>query len=105
MQEFEEERGTVWTQGPSGERQEVHEYLGGDYGLLDVAELFQLGRGHLDEAEQEVLDITAAELDKLKIQADAYSFDYEEGLIALCLDLHRYAQARPQQSYRFIADF
>ena len=105
MQEHREDAGVVWTEGPSGERQVVHHYLGGDYGLLDVAELFQFGQGRLDEAEQEVLDITSAELDKLKIQADAYSFDFEEGLIALCLDLHRYAQARPQQSYRFIADF
>ena len=83
----------------------VHRYQGGDYGLLDIAEFFDLGEASLDEAEQEVLDITQGELDKLKVQADAYSFDFEEGLIALCLDLHRYAQARPQARYRFIADF
>ncbi len=105
MSVFEELEGEVWTQGASGERVVVHRYQGGDYGLLDVAEFFEMGAGSLDEAEQEVLDITQAELDKLKVQADAYSFDFEEGLIALCLDLHRYAQARPQERYRFIADF
>ena len=105
MIEPEAMEGEVWTQGPSGERLVVHRYQGGDYGLMDIAEFFALGEGGLDEAEQEILDIGKAELDKLKAQADAYSFDFDEGLIALCLDLHRFAQARPQARYRFIADF
>ncbi len=105
MNELDAIEGEVWTQGPDGQRLVVHRYQGGDYGLIDIAEFFALGEGGLDEAEQEILDIARLELDKLKAQADAYSFDFDEGLIALCLDLHRFAQSRPQERYRFIADF
>jgi hypothetical protein len=102
MEAFE---GEVWALAPGGERESVHGYQGGDYGLLDIPEFFQLGEGRYDEEEREVLEISGEELDKLKIQADAYSFDYDEGLIALCLDLQRFAKAKGLERYTFLADF
>jgi hypothetical protein len=102
---MEEAEGEVWAQAPDGARLPVHRYQGGDYGLLDIAEFFQLGKGRYDDAEREVLEITAEEIKKLKIQADAYSFDYEEGLIALCLDIDRFAKSSPLERYIFLADF
>ena len=102
---MEELEGSVWSKGPSGERIKVHDYQGGDYGLLDIVEFFQLGEGSYDEAEREVLDLIERDVDRLKVQADAYSFDHEPGLIALCLDIHRFAKAQPQARYRFLSDF
>lgn len=83
----------------------VHRYEGGDYGLEDIPELFQLGRADKAPAERERLHVTAAEIRELKVLADAYSFDFEEGLIALCLDLHRFAIARREEEFTFEQDF
>ena len=108
MEGVEEEvwaEGEVWAVAPDGTRLPVHRYQGGDYGLLDIPEFFQLGEGRYDEEEREVLEISAADLDKLRIQADAYSFDHEEGLTALCLDLQRFAKAQGLERYTFLADF
>ena len=70
----------------------VHLYQGGDYELADIVEFFQLGR--LEEADGEdetVLVLTAKELRTLKTMADAYSFDYEEPFIEMCLEMKRFA--------------
>lgn len=70
----------------------VHLYQGGDYELGDIVEFFQLGR--LEEADGEdetVLVLTAKELRTLKTMADAYSFDYEEPFIEMCLEMQRFA--------------
>lgn len=72
----------------------VHLYQGGDYELADIVEFFQLGR--LPEADREgetVLVLTATELRSLKTMADAYSFDYEEPFIEMCLEMKRFADA------------
>lgn len=83
----------------------VHRYEGGDYGLGDIPELFQLGRIVADERKRECVALTAAELHELKVLADAYSFDFEEGLIELCLDLHRFAEQRRESEFVFVQDF
>lgn len=70
----------------------VHLYQGGDYELADIVEFFQLGR--LEEADGEdetVLVLTAKELRTLKTMADAYSFDYQEPFIEMCLEMRRFA--------------
>ncbi len=72
----------------------VHLYQGGDYELGDIVEFFQLGR--LEEAHCEgetVVVLTAKELHNLKTMADAYSFDYEEPFIEMCLEMKRFADA------------
>ncbi len=72
----------------------VHLYQGGDYGLADVVEFFQLGR--LEKADREgetVLVLTPEEMRTLKTMADAYSFDYEEPFIEMCLEMKRFADA------------
>lgn len=82
----------------------VHRHQGGDYGIADIPDLFQLGRVVADEPDRECVAFTAAELHELKVLADAYSFDFEEGLIELCLDLHRFAQQRRESEFVFVQD-
>ncbi len=84
----------VYALDARGRETQVHLYQGGDYGLADIVEFFQLGR--LQEADREgetVLVLTAKELRTLKTMADAYSFDYEEPFIEMCLDIKRFADA------------
>ena len=72
----------------------VHLYQGGDYELADIVEFFQLGRLQESAREDEtVLVLTAKEMRTLKTMADAYSFDYEEPFIEMCLEMKRFADA------------
>lgn len=83
----------------------VHRYQHGDYGLEDIPELFHLGRAVANTDGRERVVLTADELRELKVLADAYSFDFEEGLIELCLDLHRFAEQRRESEFVFVQDF
>lgn len=79
----------------------VHHHDGGDYGLEDIPELFQLGSADPSAGSAERLRITADQIRELKVLADAYSFDFEPGLISLCLDLHRFALGRSEAEFTF----
>lgn len=84
----------------------VHRYQGGDYGLEEIVEHFQLGE--IEEGAQEdetVIVLSAKELRELKVMADTYSFDYEEGFIEMCLELHRFASFLKGDAFRFTANF
>ncbi len=96
----------VYTADPEGVERLVHLYQGGLYNLGEIAEIFRLGT--LEEAEQEgetVLVLDRKDLRTLKTMADAYSFDYEEGFIEMCLEMHRFALALPGETVRFRANF
>ena len=80
----------------------IHEHAGGDYGLEDIPELFQLGRLVPDPEGRECIALSAGEIRELKVLADAYSFDFEPGLIELCLELHRFAQDRHEREFVFV---
>ncbi len=82
----------------------IHRHQGGDYGIEDIPELFQLGHSTADADGRERVTFTADELRELKVLADAYSFDFEEGLIELCLDLHRFAEQRRESEFVFVQD-
>jgi BirA family biotin operon repressor/biotin-[acetyl-CoA-carboxylase] ligase len=60
----------------------VHEFQYGEYELADINEYFQLG--NLESGEHTQLTLTRHELQQLKFLMDAYSFDYDEGFIAMC---------------------
>ncbi len=80
----------VYGVGLDGREFQVHLYQGGLYTLSDVVNLFDLGR--LEERGPEaVLVLRAEEVRRLKTMADAYSFDYEEGFIEMCLEMTRFA--------------
>ena len=82
----------------------VHRHQGGEYRLADVVSYFELGRVEI-AAGQTRLALDAREVRQLKVQADAYSFDYEEGFIEMCLDIHRFTEVYPSPSFYFTANF
>ena len=93
-----------------GREQQVHPYQGGPYTLSDVVQLFELGR--LEEnggGNETVLVLTAGEVGTLKTMADAYSFDYEEGFIEMCLEMALFAEplvgGEGDGEVRFTANF
>lgn len=89
--ETRQETPGVYARTAGGAAVLVHAYQDESYALDDVVELF--GRGRLEEEPGgvAVLTLSAREVRHLKAQANAYSFDYEPGLIELCLDIHRFA--------------
>ncbi len=100
----------VYALDAQGREALVHPYQGGDYELADVVEFFQLGR--LQEADREdetVLVLMAEEIRTLKTMADAYSFDYEEPFIEMCLEMQRSADTSAGGpaggEFRFTANF
>ena len=105
--ELSPDRAGVYHVDANGSLTLVHRYQGGDYGLDDIVEYFQLG--HLESAEHEdqtVVVLTAKEMRELKVMADAYSFDYEEGFIEMCLEMQRFTVNAPAgDNARFVANF
>jgi hypothetical protein len=89
---------------PDGKTVRVHAYQDGDYVLADVRDVFGLGRMETDETGHPVLVLRPNEVRQLKPLADSYSFDYEEGFIELCLDLHRFATGLNLPEIRFLSD-
>ena len=82
----------VYARGGDGKQRLVHLYQGGDCRLADIVEFFQLGK--LEEAggaDEAVLVLTGKELQTLKTMADAFSFDYEEEFIDMCLEMTGFA--------------
>lgn len=80
----------------------VHRHQGGEYCLTDVVAVFELGRVETAAGETR-LTLDDREVRQLKLQADAYSFDYEEGFIDMCLDIHRFTELHPAPSFCFTA--
>ena len=83
----------------------VHRYEGGDYGVEDIPELFRVGRVVDDPDGRERIALRAEEIRELKVLADAYSFDFEPGLVELCLDIHRFALERGERTLVLVQDF
>ncbi len=96
----------VYARGTDGSERLVHLYQGGLYDLGDIAEIFRLGTPEDGENEGEtVLVLNRKDLRTLKTMADAYSFDYEEPFIEMCLEMHRFALEAPGETMRFTANF
>lgn len=79
----------------------LHRFTEGDYGLTDIPELMLIGRTVTDPDGRERITLTAHELRELKTFADAHSFDFEEGLIELCNDLHSFASEHGASEFTF----
>jgi hypothetical protein len=106
----EQRRPGVYGVDRDGREQRVHPYQGGRYTLSDVVDLFDLGR--LEESaggNETVLVLTAEEVRTLRTMADAYSFDYEEGFIEMCLEMALFADqfvgGQGDGEVRFTANF
>ena len=91
----------VYCSDTDGSLRLVHRYQGGDYRLEDIVDYFDLGTLDSD-GDQRILVLTASDLRELKMMVDAYSFDYEEGFVEMCLQMHRFAASQPVDELYFI---
>lgn len=93
----------VYCVEPPAVTEAVHRFIEGDYGLTDIPELMLLGRAVADPDGHERITLSAHEIRELKTFADAHSFDFDEGLIELCNDLHRFASEHGASEFTFVA--
>ena len=82
----------------------LHEYQDGDYSLEDVLEEFGFGGavGNTENGDP-IIAFNAEEIRELKVNADAYSFDYDEGFIEMCLDIERLTAGMGEESVRLVS--
>jgi hypothetical protein len=82
----------------------LHEYQDGEYSLEDLLEEFGFGRSEGDsENGDTIIVLDAREVRELKVNADAYSFDYDEGFIEMCLDIERFATGATEERVRLVS--
>lgn len=82
------------------EEQLVHEYTDADYELDDI--FHSLGLGRLETGDgRTVIVLEQDEVRRLKVLADAESFDHPEDFILMCLDIHRFALTLAPGAHRF----
>ena len=82
----------------------VHKYQDGEYSLEDLLEEFDFGQTERDtENSDAIIVLDAREIRELKVNADAYSFDYDEGFIEMCLDIERFASGAAEESVRLVS--
>ena len=87
-----------------GELTLLHEYQDGEYSLEDVLEEFGFGQAEGDtENGDTVIVFNSQEIRELKVNADAYSFDYDEGFIEMCLDIDRFATGAEEERVRLVS--
>ncbi len=82
----------------------LHEYQDGEYSLEDLIEEF--GFGQMDRGTENgdaIIVLDPREIRELKVNADAYSFDYDEGFIAMCVDIERFALGNASESLRLVS--
>lgn len=90
----------VYATGRDGLPVLVHEYLNENYGLGDVHGSLQLGL--LAETEDTLsVTLTRKEITDLNNLSNAFSFDYDEGFIEMCQDMHRLAADLPGETVTF----
>lgn len=82
----------------------LHEYLNDEYSLEDLLEEFGFGQTETDSEDgATIVVLSAREIRELKVNADAYSFDYDEGFIEMCLDIERFSAGTADENLRLIS--
>ncbi|MFQ5783305.1 MAG: hypothetical protein ACE5H8_00595 [Alphaproteobacteria bacterium] len=96
----------VYAADAEGNMTLVHPYQGGPYRLVDIFDIWGLGRieGGARKGES-VLVLERGEIRKLKTLADAFSFDFDQEFIEMCHAMHRFAVRLTGDSFRFIGTF
>jgi 5'-3' exonuclease len=82
----------------------LHEYQDSEYSLDDLFEEFGFGQtqGDAENGDASIV-LIAREIRELKVNAHAYSFDYNEGFIAMCLDIERFASGAEEENLRLVS--
>ena len=94
----------VYAIDENGELTLLHEYQDGDYSLEQLLEEFGFGQAEEDsENGHTIIALEAREVRELKVNADAYSFDYDEGFIEMCLDIERFAGGAAEGRVRLVS--
>lgn len=94
----------VYAIDEDGELTLLHEYLGDEYSLGDLLEEFGFGRSETGtENGAAIVVLNAREIRELKVNADAYSFDYDEGFIEMCLDIERFSAGTADENLRLVS--
>ena len=94
----------VYAVDEDGELTLLHEYLSDEYALEDLLEEFGFGQTEKSkEGNETIVALNAREIRELKVNADAYSFDYDEGFIEMCLDIERFAAGMSDEKLRLIS--
>ena len=91
----------VYGSDGSGVERLVHEYTDEDYDLEDIHGCFGLGRLQTVDGHRALL-LDDKEIRRLKVMADAQSFDHPEDFIMLCLDIFRFASPLGPGPHQFI---
>lgn len=94
----------VYATDEDGELTLLHEYLSDEYSLEDLLEEFGFGHTEAGSENGEVIVVlNAREIRELKVNADAYSFDYDEGFIEMCLDIERFASGMADEKLHLVS--
>ena len=100
----QEQTAGVYAIDENGELTLLHAYQDGEYSLEDLLEEFGFGRTEADtENGNAIIVLDAGEIRELKVNADAYSFDYDEGFIEMCLDIDRFASGAAENGVRLVS--
>ena len=100
----QEQSSGVYAIDETGELTLLHEYREGEYSLENLLEEFGFGQTDGDtENGDAIITLDPREIRELKVNADAYSFDYDEGFIAMCLDIERFASAAAGENLRLVS--
>ena len=79
----------IYITGPDGKESLLLGYMGGDYHLHDIPDFFAVGKPFTWDGGAPGLEVTGQDARRIKTQADAHSFDFDEELIELCYALER----------------
>lgn len=94
----------VYAIDEQGELTLLHEYQDGEYSLNDLLEQFGFGQAEQNSDNGDtIIVLDAREIRELKVNADAYSFDYDEGFIEMCLDIDRFAGGAEEERMRLVS--
>jgi hypothetical protein len=78
----------------------LHEYINDEY----LLEQFGFGQSEQDAENGElIIVLNSREIREIKVNADAYSFDYDEGFIEMCLDIERFASGLADEKLRLVS--
>lgn len=96
----------VFAKDRDGGDSRVHLYQGGEYALMDVVELLEVGSVAEAGADGEsAIELDRKELRFLQARAHSMSFDFPEPFIEMCQEICRFAAAVPGERIRFTANF
>lgn len=104
MIELEEGEEGVYRFEPDGTLTLIHEFLGGDYALIDILDFFELGE-MLEAEGAQGLELDRKELDRLAALCEEAAEDHPAEFIEMCQDIVAAGDNVTAGAVRFFANF